>query len=180
MHLERSKLFEAIRPLDRDRVVFGQYEGYRDVDGVAADSHVETFAALEVWVDTWRWSGVPFYLRTGKSLAEGRRTVTIGFTNAPLRLFPDHTPERCVRPSELVFELSDDPQIRVEVQAKVPGPVLDLGRVALTLDVDAAFDGADGLEAYERLLHDVMLRERLLFTRAEQIERLWEVCAPVH
>ncbi len=179
VHLERSKLFEAIRPLDRDRVVFGQYEGYRDEEGVAADSQVETFAALEVWVDTWRWSGVPFYLRTGKSLAEGRRTVTIGFTNAPLRLFPDHTPERCVRPSELVFELSDDPQIRVEVQTKVPGPVLDLGRAALTLDVDAAFDGADGLEAYERLLHDVMIRERLLFTRAEQIERLWEVCAPV-
>ena len=146
---------------------------------VADDSQVETFAALEVWVDTWRWSGVPFYLRTGKSLAEGRRTVTIGFTDAPLRLFPDHTPEQCVRPSELVFELSDDPKVRIEVQAKVPGPVIDLGRVALTLDVEEAFDGEDGLEAYERLLHDVMLRERLLFTRAEQIERLWEVCAPV-
>jgi glucose-6-phosphate 1-dehydrogenase len=179
LHLERTKLFDAIRPLDRSRVVFGQYEGYRDVDGVADDSQVETFAALEVWVDTWRWSGIPFYLRTGKSLAEGRRTVTIGFDNAPLRLFPEHTPEHCERPSELVFELSDDPQIRVEVQTKVPGPVLDLGRAALTLDVDKAFDGADGLEAYERLLHDVMLRQRLLFTRAEQIERLWEVCAPV-
>jgi glucose-6-phosphate 1-dehydrogenase len=179
LHLERTKLFDAIRPLDRARVVFGQYDGYRETDGVADDSEVETFAAMEVWVDTWRWSGVPFYLRTGKSLAEGRRTVTIGFDNAPLRLFPEHTPEQCVRPSELVFELSDDPQIRVEVQTKVPGPVLDLGRAALTLDVDKAFDGADGLEAYERLLHDVMLNQRLLFTRAEQIERLWEVCAPV-
>jgi glucose-6-phosphate 1-dehydrogenase len=179
LHLERTKLFEAIRPLDRSRVVFGQYDGYRDVDGVADDSAVETFAALEVWVDTWRWSGIPFYLRTGKFLAEGRRTVTIGFNNAPLRLFPHHTPEQCARPSELVFELSDDPKVRVEVQTKVPGPVLDLGRAALTLDVKEAFDGEDGLEAYERLLHDVMLRERLLFTRSEQIERLWEVCAPV-
>ncbi len=179
LHLERTKLFEAIRPLDRSRVVFGQYDGYRDEEGVADDSQVETFAALEVWVDTWRWSGVPFYLRTGKSLAEGRRTVTIGFNNAPLRLFPNHDPDQVVRPSELVFELSDDPQVRVEVQTKVPGPVLDLGRAALTLDVEKAFDGADGLEAYERLLHDVMLRERLLFTRSEQIERLWEVCAPV-
>ncbi|MFL5859662.1 MAG: glucose-6-phosphate dehydrogenase [Solirubrobacteraceae bacterium] len=179
LHVERSKLFDAIRPLDRDRVVFGQYDGYRGEDGVANDSQVETFAALEVWVDTWRWSGVPFYLRTGKALADGRRTVTIGFSNAPLRLFPDHTPENCMRPSELVFELSDDPKVRVEVQTKVPGPVLDLGRAALTLDVEEAFDGADALEAYERLLHDVMLRERLLFTRAEQIERLWEVCAPV-
>jgi glucose-6-phosphate 1-dehydrogenase len=179
LHLERTKLFEAIRPLDRSRVVFGQYDGYRDEDGVADDSRVETFVALEVWVDTWRWSGIPFYLRTGKSLAEGRRTVTIGFNNAPLRLFPNHTPEQCVRPSELVFELSDDPKVRVEVQTKVPGPVLDLGRAALTLDVREAFDGEDGLEAYERLLHDVMLSERLLFTRSEQIERLWEVCAPV-
>lgn len=66
-----------------------------------------------------------------------------------------------------------------DVQAKVPGPVIALGRVALTLNVDEAFDGADGLEAYERLLHDVMLRDRLLFTRSEQIERLWEVCAPL-
>jgi len=179
LHLERTKLFEAVRPLDPQRVVFGQYEGYREEDEVAEDSTRETFAALEVRVDTWRWSGVPFYLRTGKAMAEGRRTVTIGFTEAPLRIFPNQDTEREVRPSELVFELSDDPTVRIEVQAKVPGPVIELGRAALTLDVDQAFDGADGLEAYERLLHDVMLRERLLFTRSEQIERLWEVCTPV-
>jgi glucose-6-phosphate 1-dehydrogenase len=179
VHLERTKLFDAIRPLDVDRVVFGQYDGYRDADDVADDSPVETFAALEVYVDTWRWSGVPFYLRTGKSMAEGRRTVTIGFTEAPLRIFPNQDPDKAMRPSELVFELSDDPQIRIEVQAKIPGPQINLGRAALTLDLEDAFDGADGLEAYERLLHDVMLRERLLFTRSEQIERLWEVCAPV-
>ncbi|HWE11006.1 MAG TPA: glucose-6-phosphate dehydrogenase [Solirubrobacteraceae bacterium] len=179
LHLERTKLFDSIRPLDRERVVFGQYDGYRDENGVAADSRVETFAALEVYVDTWRWSGVPFYLRTGKSLAAGRRTVTIGLTEAPLRIFPNQDPGKVVRPSELVFELSDDPKIKIEVQAKIPGPVIDLGRAALSLDVDKAFGGADGLEAYERLLHDVMLRERLLFTRAEQIERLWEVCTPV-
>jgi glucose-6-phosphate 1-dehydrogenase len=179
LHMERTKLFEALRPIDPERVVFGQYEGYRDEDDVAEDSHTETFAALEVLVDTWRWSGIPFYLRTGKSLSEGRRTVTIGFTEAPLRLFPDHSPQDNRRPSELVFELSDDPTVRIEVQAKIPGPVIDLGRAALTLDVQQAFDGADGLEAYERLLHDVMLRERLLFTRSEQIERLWEVVAPV-
>jgi glucose-6-phosphate 1-dehydrogenase len=179
LHLERTKLFDSIRPLDRDRVVFGQYDGYREEKDVAEDSRVETFAALEVYVDTWRWSGVPFYLRTGKSLAAGRRTVTIGLTEAPLRIFPNQDPRKVVRPSELVFELSDDPKIKIEVQAKIPGPVIDLGRAALSLDVDKAFGCADGLEAYERLLHDVMLQERLLFTRAEQIERLWEVCAPV-
>jgi glucose-6-phosphate 1-dehydrogenase len=179
LHVERTKVFAAIRPLNPDRVVFGQYEGYRDEGDVADDSQVETFAAAEVFVDTWRWSGVPFYLRTGKSLAEGRRTVTIGFTEAPLRMFPDRDPDTPVRPSELIFELSDDPQVRIEVEAKVPGPQIEIGRVALTLDVDEAFGCADGLEAYERLLHDVMLQERLLFTRSDQIERLWEVCAPV-
>jgi glucose-6-phosphate 1-dehydrogenase len=179
LHLERTKLFDALRTLDRDRVVFGQYDGYRNEDNVADDSEVETFVALEVYVDAWRWSGVPFYLRTGKALAAGRRTVTIGFTEAPLRIFPNQDPAQAVRPSELIFELSDDPQVRIELQAKIPGPEINLGRAALTLDIEQAFDGADGLEAYERLLHDVMLRERLLFTRSEQIERLWEVCAPV-
>ena len=105
--------------------------------------------------------------------------MTIGFTEAPLRIFPRQPEGRPVRPSELVFELSDDPTVRIEVQAKIPGPVIELGQAAFTLDLEDAFDGHDGLEAYERLLHDVMLRERLLFTRAEQIERLWEVCAPV-
>jgi len=179
LHLERTKLFDAVRPLDPERVVFGQYDGYRDTDGVADDSKTETLAAVEVWVDTWRWSGVPFYLRTGKSMAEERRTVTIGFAEAPLRIFPEADPDNHQRPSELIFELSDDPRVRIEIQAKVPGPVIDIGRVALTLDVDEAFGGADGLEAYERLLHDVMLGDRLLFTRSDQIERLWEVCAPV-
>jgi glucose-6-phosphate 1-dehydrogenase len=179
LHIERTKVFAAIRPLDPERVVFGQYEGYRDEEGVADDSSVEAFVAAEVFVDTWRWSGVPFYLRTGKAMAESRRTVTIGFGDAPLRMFPNHDPERPVRPSELIFELSDNPRVRIELEAKVPGPEIEIGRVALTLDVDEAFGGADGLEAYERLLHDVMLRERLLFTRSDQIERLWEVCAPV-
>ncbi len=179
LHVERTKVFAAIRPLDPERVVFGQYEGYRVEDDVADESETETFVAAEVFVDTWRWSGVPFYLRTGKSMAEGRRTVTIGFTEAPLRMFPEHDPDKPVRPSELIFELSDDPQVRIEVEAKVPGPQIEIGRVAMRLDVDEAFGGTDGLEAYERLLHDVMLRERLLFTRADQIERLWEVSAPV-
>ena len=178
LHTERTKVFQAVRPLDPSRTVFGQYEGYRDEDDVADDSTMETFAALEVWVDTWRWSGVPFYLRTGKSMAEGRRTVTIGFTEAPLRIFPGEEPDG-ERPSELVFELSDDPQVSIEVRAKIPGPTIELGRAAFVLDVDKAFDGADGLEAYERLLHDVMIKERLLFTRSEQIERLWEVVQPV-
>ena len=95
---------------------------------MADDSVSETFAALEVNVDSWRWSGVPFYLRTGKAMAESRRTVTIGFTGAPLRIFPSQQEHAPSRPSELVFELSDDPTVRVEVQAKIPGPELKLGQ----------------------------------------------------
>jgi glucose-6-phosphate 1-dehydrogenase len=179
LHLERTKVFQALKPLDPEQVIFGQYDGYRDEDGVADDSTVETFVALEAWVEDWRWSGVPFYLRTGKSLAAGRRTVTIGFRDAPLRIFTSVDPEHeSFRPSELVFELSDDPQVRIEVQAKVPGPGMELGSAAFTLDVDQAF-GQDGLEAYERLLNDVMLKDRLLFTQSDQIERLWEICEPV-
>jgi glucose-6-phosphate 1-dehydrogenase len=179
VQIERTKVFDALRPLELGRVVFGQYEGYRDEEGVAADSAVETFAALEVRVDSWRWSGVPFYLRTGKALAQNRRTVTIGFTEAPLRIFPDVDPAYACRPSEVVFELSDDPQVSFEVQAKIPGPSLTLGKAALKLDVAEAFDHSTPLEAYERLLHDVMLKDHLLFTRSEQIERIWEACAPV-
>jgi glucose-6-phosphate 1-dehydrogenase len=179
LHAERTKVFDALRPLDPGRVVFGQYDGYRDEKGVDPESGVETFAALEVFVDSWRWSGVPFYLRTGKAMAAGRRTVTVGFTGAPLRMFANHDPDEVTRPSELVFELSDDPKIWIDVQAKVPGPKLELGQAAFKLDVDQAFDGTEGLEAYERLLHDVMLKDHLLFTRSDQIERIWEVCAPV-
>ena len=179
LHVERSKVFDAIRPIHPDRVVFGQYDGYRDEKDVADDSVTETFAALEVRVDSWRWSGVPFYLRTGKALAEGRRTVTIGFTEAPLRIFSGEQPSDGARPSEVVFELSDDPQVRVELMAKIPGPTMSLGRAALTLDVNQAFNGSDGLEAYERLLRDVMMGDRLLFSTSAQIERLWEVCAAV-
>jgi glucose-6-phosphate 1-dehydrogenase len=178
LHLERTKVFEALRELDPAEVVFGQYDGYQDEEGVDDESVVETFVALTAWVDDWRWSGVPFYLRTGKSLAAGRRTVTIGFKDAPLRIFSSHDPDAEVRPTEIVFELTDDPKVKINIMAKIPGPGLRLGAAALTLDVDENF-GHVGLEAYARLLHDVMSKDRLLFTQSDQIERLWQVCEPV-
>ncbi|MEV4420942.1 glucose-6-phosphate dehydrogenase [Patulibacter sp. NPDC049589] len=197
LHAERTKLFQSLRPLDPERVVVGQYDGYRDEEDVAGDSDVETFVALEAWVDNWRWTGVPFFLRTGKALAEGRRTVTVGFREPPLRMFPllhngpggqggedaDGYPGGTAggpraRPNEIVFELSEEPTVSIEVLAKVPGPTLELGGATFRLDVDQDFYGAHGLEAYERLLHDVMKGDHTLFTRAEEIERLWEVCAP--
>jgi glucose-6-phosphate 1-dehydrogenase len=175
---EKRKVFQALRPLDPSRVVFGQYEGYREEDGVADDSRVETFVALEAWVDNWRWKGVPFYLRTGKALAATRRTITLGFIDPPLKMFPASA-EYDEQPNELVFELTDDPKLTVDIRAKHPGPSLELDHAQLQLRFSEAFADAEPLEAYERLLLDVMRGDQMLFTSAEEVERLWEVSDPV-
>ena len=177
---EKAKLFEAVRPLDPARVVFGQFEGYRDEESVADDSDVESFAAVEVAVDTWRWAGVPFLLRTGKAMAAGRRTITIAFREPPMRMFGlgDGTGD-VARPNVLVLELKDTPTMRLELLAKAPGPELDLVPAAMELGfVDPSYE-TERLEAYERLLHDVMVGDHTLFTRADEVERLWDVVTPV-
>lgn len=175
---EKAKVFEAVRELDPARVVFGQFEGYRDDEDVADDSDRESFVACEVLVDTWRWSGVPFYLRTGKELAEGRRTITITFRDPPLRMFGMDDGSTKPAPNVLVFELSDTPQVRLELLAKAPGPELDLEPAAMELRFGDD-DGDARLEAYERLLHDVLAGDHTLFTRSDEVERLWAVAAPV-
>ncbi|MCW3009884.1 MAG: glucose-6-phosphate 1-dehydrogenase [Solirubrobacterales bacterium] len=177
---EKAKLFEAVRPLDPSRVVLGQFEGYREEDDVADDSGVETFAAVELHVDTWRWAGVPFLLRTGKAMAAARRTITIAFREPPLRMFglEDGTGDHA-RPNVLVLELSDTPSVRLELLAKAPGPDIALAPAAMELSFADPDDGDDRLEAYERLLLDVMLGDHTLFTRADEVERLWAVAAPV-
>jgi glucose-6-phosphate 1-dehydrogenase len=177
---EKAKLFEAVRPLDPARVVFGQFEGYHDEDDVAGDSDVESFAAVEVAVDTWRWAGVPFLLRTGKAMAEGRRTITIAFREPPMRMFGlGNGTGDAARPNVLVLELTDTPTMRLELMAKAPGPELELVPAAMELGFVAPSYETERLEAYERLLHDVMLGDHTLFTRADEVERLWEVAAPV-
>jgi glucose-6-phosphate 1-dehydrogenase len=176
LHEEKAKVFRAIRALDPAKVVFGQYEGYRDEEGVADDSTVETFVALEARIDNWRWKGVPFYLRTGKALAEGRRTVTIGFREPPLGVFP------CTadgEPNELVLELTDDAKVYVDLRAKKPGPALDIAHARLSLELEQAFPDDTAVEAYERLLLDAIRGDHTLFTSTEEVERLWELCDPV-
>jgi glucose-6-phosphate 1-dehydrogenase len=112
-------------------------------------------------------------LRTGKAMAEGRRVVTLVFRRPEGDIFDGDT-----RPNELVFELTDDPRIAVCVHVKEPGPTSAVRRTALTLDVERALNQT-GLEAYERLLHDVIVGDHLLFTRADEVERLWECAAPL-
>jgi glucose-6-phosphate 1-dehydrogenase len=170
----KSAVFRALRPLDKEHVVFGQYDGYRDEDDVDADSTVETFVAIEAHVDNDRWRDVPFYLRTGKRLAEDRRTITLRFRTPDSTLF-----EGRPGPNELVLELTDEPRVSIDVRAKRPGPDMELAAATMTVDLVEEIDGAEPLEAYERLLLDVLRGDQTLFTRADEVERLWEVVQPV-
>ncbi|KRB78091.1 glucose-6-phosphate dehydrogenase [Nocardioides sp. Root190] len=174
----KAATFSALRPIDPERVVFGQYDGYRDEPDVAADSSVETFVAAELWIDNDRWRDVPFYLRTGKALADGRRTITVRFRDPRHRwLKPESggTPEH----NELVIELADQPRIAIDVRAKRPGPDMALVEGVFRLDLVDDVPGADPLEAYERLLLDVMRGDRTLFISSEEVDRLWEIFQPV-
>jgi glucose-6-phosphate 1-dehydrogenase len=173
---ETVKVAEAMRPIRPEDTVFGQYAGYRDEDGVAPNSETETFVAARVTIDNWRWAGVPFYLRTGKRMAQTRRVVTIAFRDPPRRMFDS---SNGFRPNELVFDLGDRGSIASTFLAKVPGPTMQLAPAEFRFDYDHSFTGASELEAYERLIHDALMGDRTLFTRADGIERLWEVCAPV-
>ncbi len=175
-----GNVFDAIKPLDPARAIFGQYDGYRSEPGVAPDSNVETFAAVEVLLDNSRWAGVPFQLRTGKALAKSRHTVTLGFKQPGRQMFklPDDAPSTA-RPNEISFELSEPGVIWVDFLAKQPGASMDLGAATLTFRYGDSFDIANELEGYERLLHDTMLGDHTLFTSAQGIERLWEVSTPL-
>jgi glucose-6-phosphate 1-dehydrogenase len=173
---ETVKVFEAMLPVRGEDVVRGQYAGYRDEPGVAANSQTETFVALRVAIDNSRWAGVPFYLRTGKRMAETRRLLTITFREPPRRMFGS---ANGFGPNELVFDLADRGGISASFLAKVPGPAMRLGAARFRFDYDDSFAAASGLEAYERLIHDALVGDHTLFTRADGIERLWEVSAPV-
>jgi glucose-6-phosphate 1-dehydrogenase len=179
---ERAKVFESMPPLDPDDVVRGQYEEYRDTDGVAPDSDTETFVALRAFVDNWRWADVPFYLRTGKRLAESRHVLTIAFNQPPRRMFPidcEYVAE-AFGWDHLTFELGDPGSISATFLAKVPGPTIQLGEAHMNFSYATSFGGPEqALEAYERLIHDVMVDDRTLFTTSDAIERLWEISQPV-
>ncbi len=180
LRAQTRKVFDAITPLDPARAILGQYDGYRTEPGVASDSTIETFAALEVLVDNERWAGVPFQLRTGKGLAKTRHTVTLGFKKPARGMFALPADSRpAMRPDELSFELSDPGMIWVDFLAKQPGATMKLGPASLRLSYSDSFNIANELQGYERLLHDTMLGDQTLFTSADGIERLWEISAPL-
>jgi glucose-6-phosphate 1-dehydrogenase len=179
---EREKVFDSMLPLDPAAVVRGQYDGYRDEPDVAAGSDTETFVALRAFVDNWRWEGVPFYLRSGKRLAESRHLLTVAFRQPPRRMFPldcDQIAESFGH-DHLTFELGDPGSISASFLAKVPGPRMRLGEAHMRFSYADTFGGAEAaLDAYERLIHDVMLGDRTLFTSSEAVERLWQISQPL-
>ena len=180
--LEREKVFDSMPRLSPGNVVRGQYAGYREEDGVAADSDTETFVAVEARVDNWRWEGVPFYLRSGKRLAQSRHLLTIAFKQPPRRMFPldcDQIAEAFGH-DHLTFELGDPGSISASFLAKVPGPTIQLGEAHMRFSYADTFGGAEqALDAYERLIHDVMVGDRTLFTGSDAIERLWQISEPL-
>jgi glucose-6-phosphate 1-dehydrogenase len=188
---EKAKVVEAIRVCGADEVkcyaVRGQYgpgqingnavPGYRQESDVAPDSVTETYAALKLEIDNWRWSGVPFYIRTGKRLAARRTMIAIRFKQTPGALFRGtqaHTPP----PNWLLLRIQPDEGIALEFSTKVPGPVVRIGDVRMDFKYQDYF-GAAPRTGYETLIYDVMIGDATLFQRADNVEAGWRVVQPI-
>jgi glucose-6-phosphate 1-dehydrogenase len=176
---EKNKVFRSLLPVDPALVVRGQFAGYTDLDGVAPDSDTETFIALKVGLDNWRWAGVPFYLRTGKRMAEGARIISIAFKEAPRTMFPPNSGVGSAGPDHLTFDLADESKVSLSFYGKRPGPGMRLEKLSMQFATHETERAADVLEAYERLILDAMRGDHTLFTTAEGIESLWERSAPL-
>jgi len=188
---EKIKAMTAARPFTPERVradcVRGQYgagaingqgvPGYREEEGVAPDSATETFAMLTMYFDNWRWSGVPFYLRSGKRLAKRVTEIAIQFKSAPHQLFGQEMMEQ-VTPNQLVIRIQPDEGITLRVAAKVPGQVTRIRDVNMDFRYGASF-GVKLAEAYERLIFDCLLGDPTLYARTDMTERGWELVMPI-
>jgi glucose-6-phosphate 1-dehydrogenase len=167
---EKVNIFRVMRPVTPDDMVRGQYEGYRDEPGVAKDSDVETFCALRVFIDSWRWEGVPWYLRSGKFLAETAAEVVVQLKPPPQKLFDDSTSDVC-EANYLRFRLSPISAVAIAARVKLPGKEFVGNQRELCL-VEEHF----GRESpYERLLHDAMIGDGSLFTREDAVDAAWAV-----
>ena len=169
----REKVIKTFRPIDPGEVVLGQFTGYRDVPGVAAKSTQDTFVAARMWIDNPRWRGVPFYLRTGKRLAETKQRVSLILREAgPL------AGQLMVETNVLSFSLAGDGEIDLSLVAKKPGPELNLDHARVSLPL-ASLAGADPLPPYVRLIHDALIGDRSLFTRPDGLAATWKVISPL-
>ncbi len=176
---EKNKVFRSMLPIEPSDVVRGQYIGYRDIEGVAHDSETETFIALKCYVDNWRWAGVPFYLRTGKRMAEGARIISIAFREPPRSMFPVGSGVGDNGPDHLTFDLADQSKMSLSFYGKRPGPGMRLDKLSMQFAMHETGWAGAVLEAYERLIYDAARGDRTLFTSGEGIERLWELSSPL-
>jgi glucose-6-phosphate 1-dehydrogenase len=188
---EKEKAIEAIHPLASEEcltnVVRGQYlagrvnyqpvTAYRDALGVADNSTTETYVAMRLNIDNWRWAGVPFYLRTGKALAARRTEIAIRFKHAPFALFRDTPVERLAQ-NLLVLRIQPDEGASLQFNAKIPGPSIRMGGVRMDFKYRDYFDAAPST-GYETLIYDCMLGDATLFMRADNIEAGWRVVQPI-
>ncbi len=188
---KKVDVLHAVRPIHPDAVhqcvVRGQYgegwiggkkvPGYRQEDGVAPDSQTETYVALRLFLDNWRWQGVPFYLRTGKRLPRQTSEITIQFRGVPHQSFPAES-SLDWQPSRLVMSIQPHEGIVLRFQAKQPGPKMHLRSVEMQFNYRDAFAGQSP-DAYETLLWDVMKNDPTLFMRADQVEAAWSLLMPV-
>ena len=176
---EKNKVFRSLLPVQPSHVVRGQFTGYRELPGVARDSDTETFIALRAQLDNWRWAGVPFYLRTGKRLAEGQRIISIAFKEAPRTMFPPNSGVGSAGPDHLTFDLADESKVSLSYYGKRPGPGMRLDKLSMQFSSQEGEHSGDTLEAYERLILDAMRGDHTLFTTADGIESLWERSQPM-
>lgn len=184
---EKAKLLSAVQPLDPARVVRGQYTsgaidgqgapGYREEPGVSPDSCTETFVALQLAIDNWRWAGVPFFLRTGKRLPTRCTEIHIAFRDVPVCCFRE-TAVEALPPNHLALCIQPDESIIFVFMAKVPGPEIAVQPVRMEFSYGNSFMGKPA-EAYERLLHDAMGGDHTLFARADGVEQAWRIIQPV-
>jgi len=172
---EKNKVFRSMQPIEPRDVVRGQYIGYRQEEGIDPESDAETFIAMKCIIDNWRWAGVPFFLRTGKRLAEGKRVISIAFREPPKSMFPPGSGVGAQGPDHLTFDLADASRMSLSFYGKRPGPGMRLDKLSMQFAMNDTGLAGEVLEAYERLILDAMRGDHTLFTTAEGIERLWQV-----
>jgi len=169
---EKARIFKAIKPLEPAEVVRGQFKGYRAEAGVALDSAVETFAALRLQVETWRWAGVPFYIRTGKCLPVTATEIVVSLKHPPRIFFNENEPSQA---NYIRFRLSPNVLISLGARAKVPGDAM----VGEEVELVARHHHGDEMSPYERLLGDAMRGDATLFAREDAVEAAWRVVDPI-
>ncbi len=188
---EQAKILQAIQPFSSEDVlhkaVRGQYgagkiddkkfTAYRSEENVAPTSNTETYAAMKLSIDNWRWANVPFYVRTGKGLPEKQTTIMIQFKRAPFMLFRD-TPIERLTPNRIVIHIQPDEGITLHFGAKIPGPIVNMGAVDMDFNYRDHF-GDTVSTGYERLLYDCMTGDATLFQRADMVESSWRIVSPV-